>query len=52
MVFHAVGACMLARLMRLDRQPGFESDWLLFGPSDPEVVEDEDERPVFLLAAE
>ncbi|WP_166575504.1 hypothetical protein [Caulobacter sp. SLTY] len=51
MVFQAFGACALMRLMRLDREAEPETDWLLYGPSDPEVVKDED-KPPFLLAAE
>jgi len=39
MVFHAIGACMLARLMRSERGEDLDSDWLLFGPTDAEVVE-------------
>ncbi|HYE44403.1 MAG TPA: hypothetical protein VEA44_01385 [Caulobacter sp.] len=50
MVFQAIGACALMRLMRLDREEAPQTDWLLHGPSDPEVVEDE--QPPFLLAAE
>lgn len=52
MVFQAIGACALMRLMRADRRE-VDTDWLLFGPTDAEVVEDEDEaNPPFLLAAE
>ncbi|WGM40298.1 hypothetical protein [Caulobacter sp. NIBR1757] len=51
MVFQAIGACALMRLMRADRRE-VESDWLLFGPTDSEVVENADEAPPFLLAAE
>ena len=52
MVFQAIGACALMRLMRADRRE-VETDWLLFGPTDAEVVELEaDESPPFLLAAE
>lgn len=51
MVFQAIGACALMRLMRADRRDG-PTDWLLFGPTDPEVVEDDEEAPPFLLAAE
>lgn len=49
MMFQALGPCMLMRLMRLDRE--VETDWLLFGPTDEETVE-EDEAPPRLLAAE
>ena len=51
MVFQAIGACALMRLMRADRRE-VETDWLLFGPTDEAVVEDEVEEPAFLLAAE
>ncbi len=52
MVFQAIGACALMRLMRVDRRE-VETDWLLFGPTDAAVVEAEaDEEPPFLLAAE
>jgi hypothetical protein len=52
MVFQAIGACALMRLMRADRRE-VETDWLLFGPTDAEVVEPEaDAAPPFLLAAE
>jgi hypothetical protein len=51
MVFQAIGACALMRLMRADRRE-VETDWLLFGPTDEAVVEDEAEEPAFLLAAE
>lgn len=52
MVFQAIGACALMRLMRVDRRE-VETDWLLFGPTDAGVVEPEaDEEPPFLLAAE
>lgn len=50
MVFQAIGACALMRLMRVDRQE-VETDWLLFGPTDVDVVDDEEEPP-YLLAAE
>ena len=52
MVFQAIGACALMRLMRADRRE-VATDWLLFGPTDAEVVDDEaQEDPPFLLAAE
>ena len=51
MVFQAIGACALMRLMRADRRE-VETDWLLFGPTDEEVVDEEPEAPRFLLAAE
>ncbi|MDP1632213.1 MAG: hypothetical protein Q8L66_12430 [Caulobacter sp.] len=53
MVVHGLGAALIARLMRAGRAPDLECDWLLFGPSDPEVVEVEQEAPPpLLLAAE
>lgn len=52
MVFQAIGACALMRLMRLDRGDEPQTEWLLYGPSDPEVVEAEDQAPPLLLAAE
>lgn len=51
MVFQAIGACALMRMMRADRRD-VDTVWLLFGPTDPEVVEDEAQEPPFLLAAE
>lgn len=52
MVFQAIGACALMRLMRADRGED-PTDWLLFGPTDSEVVEEAaQEDPPFLLAAE
>ncbi|WP_269714056.1 hypothetical protein [Caulobacter sp. NIBR2454] len=50
MVLRAVGAAALAKLMKADRETDLDSEWLLFGPTDPEVV-DEPEIPL-LLAAE
>ena len=52
MVVQTLGACQLMRLMRSERRP-LETDWLLFGPTDPEVIEaDADDAPPILLAAE
>jgi len=50
MVFQAVGAGVLVQLMQLDREA--TSDWLLFGPTDPEAVEPEEAPAPLLLAAE
>ena len=50
MILHGLGPCLIARLIRAEREREPESDWLLFGPTDAEVVEPEE--PVFLLAAE
>ncbi len=53
MILHGLGPCLIARLLRAEREREPESDWLLFGPTDPEVVEaPEPDAPVFLLAAE
>lgn len=52
MILHGLGPCLIARLLRADREREPESDWLLFGPTDPEVVETPEAEPVFLLAAE
>ena len=53
MVLRGVGACLIARLMRADRDEAVETDWLLYGPTDPEVVEPErEEAQPLLLAAE
>ncbi len=51
MVLRTVGAAALARLMKTDREVDLDSEWLLFGPTDPEIVE-EPERVRLLLAAE
>ena len=53
MVFRTTGAGWLALMMRAERtRAGHEPDteWLLHGPSDLDVVEDE--GPPMLLAAE
>jgi hypothetical protein len=53
MVLRSMGAATLARLMRPEREddwPG--SDWLLFGPEDPQVIEPAQPAPPMLLAAE
>lgn len=54
MVLRTVGASLISRLMKLETAAA-DSDWLLFGPSDPDLVEPEE--PAFrdepwLLAAE
>ncbi|MET0338443.1 MAG: hypothetical protein ABW063_11880 [Caulobacter sp.] len=51
MVLRAVGAAALARLMKTDREVDLDSEWLLFGPTDPEIV-DKPETVQLLLAAE
>jgi hypothetical protein len=50
MVFQAVGAGALVQMMQLDR--AMTSDWLLFGPTDLEAVEPEEDPAPLLLAAE
>jgi len=53
MVLRGVGPCLIAKLLRAERREETESDWLLFGPTDPEVVEtDAEATVVYLLAAE
>jgi hypothetical protein len=54
MGLRSVGPALIAILMRGDRAEGAGSDWLLHGPSDPEVVESRDpaEGEIVLLAAE
>jgi hypothetical protein len=54
MVLRSVGPALIAILMRGDRAEAAGSDWLLHGPSDPEVVESRDpaEGEIVLLAAE
>lgn len=45
MVLRMTGASWLAAMMRVEREEGegFDDDaWLLFGPSDPAVVEPRD----------
>jgi len=53
MVLRGVGPCLIAKLIRAERHEEVETDWLLYGPTDPEVVRDHDEPVVvYLLAAE
>jgi hypothetical protein len=57
MVLQSIGACMLARLMRQGRDHQLESDWLLFGPTEPDVIVEtqapaNDDVPAWLFAAE
>lgn len=57
MVYRTTGASMLAWMMRAERakRTALEQDlsWLLHGPTDPEVVEDEATlEPTPLMAAE
>lgn len=51
MVLRGVGAGLIARLLRAERDEAVVTDWLLHGPTDPEVVEAEPEEPVVLLLA-
>jgi hypothetical protein len=57
MVLQSIGACMLARLMRQGRDHQLESDWLLFRPTEPDVIAEtqapaNDDAPAWLIAAE
>ncbi len=54
MVLRSVGPLLIAILMRGERDQAPGSDWLLYGPTDPEVVEVEDTAPhaITLMAAE
>ncbi|HRD46128.1 MAG TPA: hypothetical protein PLF78_06560 [Caulobacter sp.] len=53
MVLRSVGAGVIVRLLWSDREGDASTDWLLHGPTDPDVVEAEpDESPPLLLAAE
>ncbi len=53
MILHGLGACLITRLMRAEREGEIESDWLLHGPTEPEVVAAEEPAGVvWLLAAE
>lgn len=53
MVLRMTGASWLATMMRVEREMGDgreDGAWLLYGPTDPEVVEDA--APLRLIAAE
>lgn len=54
MVLRSVGPQLIAILMRGERNDAPASDWLLHGPTDPEVVEADDPAvaDVIRLAAE
>lgn len=39
MILRTTGESVLVRLMQLDRTGERDSEWLLFGPTDPEIVE-------------
>ena len=39
MILQGLGPCLIARLLRAEREREAVSDWLLFGPTNPEVVE-------------
>ncbi|WP_201723075.1 hypothetical protein [Caulobacter sp. X] len=56
MVYRTTGVSVLASMMRAerDRRVALEQDlaWLLHGPTDPEVVEDETPERPWPLAAE
>lgn len=51
MVVRAIGAGILARLIGGERDETADTAWLLYGPTDSEVVQS-DETPEVLLAAE
>ena len=51
MVLRTLGVMPLARLLGRDTLP-LDTAWLLFGPTDAEVVEQDEEEPPMLLAAE
>ena len=52
MVVRAIGAGLLARLIGGERGEAPDTDWLPFGRTDPEVVENEMPDEPALLAAE
>ncbi|HRD28467.1 MAG TPA: hypothetical protein PLO65_09220 [Caulobacter sp.] len=53
MVLQGLGPCLIVSLLRASREREPDSDWLLYGPADPEVVEAPAvEAPALLLAAE
>lgn len=47
MVLRGLGPGLICRLMRAERDFGREpeSDWLLFGPTSPEVIDDDAAAP-------
>ena len=51
MVLRTVGASLIARLMKIEDATA-DSSWLLFGPDDPDLVEQNDPEDAWLLAAE
>ena len=51
MVLRTLGVMPLARLLGRDMLQ-LDTAWLLFGPTDDEVVEGDEEDPPMLLAAE
>ena len=50
MILRSLGAEALSRLMRAEDSPGPDLSWLLFGPSDPGVVETDCDAPLPLAA--
>lgn len=52
MILQGLGPGQIARLLRAEQEREPVSDWLLFGPTDPEVVEVETPEKPWLLAAE
>ncbi len=51
MVLRTLGVTPLARLLGRDLY-SLDTSWLLFGPTDDEVVEQDEDEPTLLLAAE
>ena len=51
MVLRTLGVVPLARLLGRDLLP-LDTAWLLFGPTDSDVVEQDEDDPPVLLAAE
>lgn len=51
MVLRTLGVMPLARLLGRD-PPLLDTSWLLFGPTDSDVVEQDEDQPPLLLAAE
>jgi len=52
MILQGLGPGQIARLLQAEREREPVTDWLLFGPTDPEVVEEAAEAPAWRLAAE
>jgi len=50
MVVRTLGAGTLTRLMAADERDGPDLSWLLFGPTDPRVVEPADDAELPMAA--